>query len=101
MNWLLKKLGYRDRRYRGSNFCVRIERMRRDGVRVIYTCQGTSLNLDGQRIGTKWGRIEVYIPGDRDAAQAAQIARDLETAFRAMDYSYIIARSADIETVPE
>jgi hypothetical protein len=60
MNWLLKKLGYRDRQYRGSDFSMRIEPMGREALSVIYTRQGTSLNLDGKRIGSKWEGIEMY-----------------------------------------
>ena len=34
-------------------------------------------------------------------SRVAQIARDLETAFQALGYGYIIARLAGIEIVPE
>jgi hypothetical protein len=101
MNWLLRKLGYRDRQYRGSDFSMRIEPMGREALSVIHTRQGTSLNLDGQRIGSKWEGIEVYIPHDVEAERASQIAHDLEAAFQAMDYGYIIARLSEIETVRE
>ena len=101
MNWLLKKLGYRDRQYHGSDFSVRIEPMGREAVDVIHTRQGASLNLDGQRIGRKWEGIAVYIPREVDAERASQIAHDLEAAFQAMDYGYEIARLSEIETVPE
>jgi hypothetical protein len=101
MNWFLKKLGYRDRQYRGSDFSVRIEPMGREAVYVVYTRRGTNLNLDGQRIGSRWEGIEVYLPPEVEAEQSSQIALDLETAFQAMDYGYVIARLSAIETVPE
>lgn len=101
MNWLLKKLGYRDRQYHGSDFSVRIEPMGREAVYVIHTRQGTSLNLDGQRIGRKWKGIAVYIPHEVEAERASQIAHDLEAGFQAMGYGYVIARLGEIETVPE
>ena len=101
MNWLLKKLGYRDRQYHGSDFSVRIEPMGREAVYVIHTRQGASLNLDGQRIGRKWEGIAVYIPRGVEAERASQIAHDLEAAFQAMGYGYQIARLSEIETVPE
>lgn len=101
MHWLLKKLGYRDRQFRGSDFTVRIEPMGREAVYVIHTRQGTSLNFDGQRIGRKWEGIEVCIPHEVEAAPASQIVRDLEAAFQAMDYDYIIARLTEVETVLE
>ena len=75
--------------------------MGREVVYVIHTRQGTSLNLDGQRIGRKWEGIEVFIPHEVEAARAPQIVRDLEAAFQAMDYGYVITRLGEVETVPE
>lgn len=101
MNWLLKKLGYRDRLYRGRDFSMRIQPLRREALSIVYTRQGTNLNLDGQRIGSKWEGIELYIPPEVEPERASQIAHDLEAAFQAMDYRYVIARLSEIETVPE
>jgi len=101
VNWLLKLLGYRDREYLGDAFSVRIEPIMREAVAVIYARRGTSLNLSGERVGRKWGGIEVYIPEDVASAQVPQIVRDLETAFVAMRYGYVIARKAGIDIVPE
>ncbi len=101
MNWLLKLLGYRDREYRGNDFSVQIKPANREIVSVVHTRQGTSLDLSGQRIGREWGGIEVLIPQDVGAAQVPQIVRDLETAFAAMQYGYVIARKCGIDIVPE
>ena len=101
MNWLLKRLGYRGREHRGADFSVRIEPIFREVISVIYTRQGTSLELEGQRIGTKWEGIEVQLPENAENEQVAQIVRDLETAFVALSYGYVIARKAAVEAVPE
>lgn len=101
MNWLLKKLGHRDREYRGSDFRVRVEPIMREAVSVIYTRQGTTLHLSGERIGRRWEGIEVHIPHEVAVEQASQIARDLETAFQALGDGYIIARLGEVEIVPE
>jgi hypothetical protein len=101
MNWLLKKLGYRDRKYRVADFSVTIEPGFREIVSVVHERRGTRIHLDGERIGKKWEGIAVHIPEDVDTARASQIARDLETAFQALRYGYIIARLAGIEIVPE
>jgi hypothetical protein len=101
MNWLLRLLGYRDHEYSGDDFSVRIELVGREGVSVIRTRQGTRLNLSGDRIGRKWEAIDVHIPQDVEAAQVPQIVRDLETAFVAIGYGYVIARKAGIDIVPE
>jgi hypothetical protein len=101
MNWLLKKLGYRDRKYRAADFSVTIQPGFREIVSVTYERAGVRLHLDGERIGNKWEGISVHIPEDVDTARAAQIAHDLETAFQALGYGYIIARLAGIEIVPE
>jgi len=101
MNWLLKKLGYRDRKYRAADFSVTIEPGFREIVSVMHERGGTRIHLDGERIGKKWGGIAVHIPEDVDAARATQIARDMEPAFQALGYGYIIARLAGIEIVPE
>jgi len=101
MNRLLKLLGYRDRDYRGDDFSVRIEPILREGVSVIHTRHGTRLDLSGERIGRKWEGIEVRIPQEVEAVQVPQIVRDLETAFGALRYGYVIARKGGVETVPE
>ena len=101
MNWLLRKLGYRDSQFRGTDFSVRIEPLGREAVGVVYTGRGTNLNLDGQRIGDRWQGIEVYLPPELEAELSSQISGDLETAFQAMEYGYVIARLSAIETVSE
>jgi hypothetical protein len=101
MNWLLKLLGYRDLKYRGNDFSVRIKTTVREGVSVLYMREGMSLNLSGERIGRKWEGIEMHIPPEVGAGQTPQIVRDLETAFGAMRYGYVIARKTGIEVVPE
>ena len=101
MSWLLKLLGHRDLKYRGDDFSVRIKPTVREGVSVVYMRQGTPLNLSGERIGRKWEGIEVHIPHEVEAVQLPQIVRDLETAFGAMGYGYVIARRVGTDIVPE
>lgn len=101
MNWLLKLMGYRDREYRGDDFSVRIERIMREAVSVVYTRHAASLNLSGEYIGRKWEGIEVQIPHEVETAQVPQIVRDLETAFGAMQYGYVITRKVGTDIVPE
>lgn len=98
---MLKLLGHRDREYRGDNFSVRIEQVFREVVSVIYTRSGVTLKLGGERIGRKWEGIEVRIPQDVESERASQIGRDLETAFRAMGYGYVIAHLLGYDIVPE
>jgi hypothetical protein len=101
MNWLLKKLGYRDRKYRARDFSVTIQPGFREIVAVIHERGGIRLVLNGERIGKKWEGISVHIPADLDASRVTEVARDLETAFQALGYGYIIARLAGIEIVPK
>jgi len=56
--------------------------------------------LSGDRIGRKREAIELHIPQDVEATQIPQIVRDIETAFVAMRYGYVIARKAGIDIVP-
>jgi hypothetical protein len=101
MNWLLRLLGWRELEYRGHDFSVRIESMVREGVSVIYRRQGAALNLSAERIGRKWEGIEVHIPPEVEVGQVNQIVRDLEIAFGAMQYGYVIARKAGADIVPQ
>jgi hypothetical protein len=101
MNWLLKKLGYRDRKYRTRDVSVTVQPGFREIVSVIHERGGIRLHLDGERIGKKWEGISVHIPEELDPTRVRQVARDLETAFQALGYGYIIARLAGIEIVPE
>jgi hypothetical protein len=101
MSWLAKLLGHRGREYRGGNFHLRIERGFREIVNLIYTREGTTLNLNGELIGTKWDGIEIHIPPEIEAGRASLIAQDLATALRAMRYSYVIARLTGEDVVPE
>ena len=101
MNWLPKKLGWRDHKYRAADFSVTIQPRFREIVSVIYERAGTRLHLNGERIGKKWEGISVHIPEDVDTACVAQIASDLETALQVLGFGYIIARLAGIEIVSE
>jgi hypothetical protein len=101
MNWVLKLLGYRDREYRGDGFSARIEPIMREVVSIVHTRNGASLNLGGERIGSKCKGIEVHIPPEVDADQIPQVVRDLETAFEAMRYGYVIARKTGTDIVPK
>lgn len=101
MNWLFRRLGLREREYRGDDFSVRIEPVFREAVSVVHTREGKRLSLSGERIGKKWEGIQVQIPPEGDAKQMQQVVRDLETAFQALRYEYLIARKTATETVPE
>ncbi len=87
--------------YRTGEFAVRVEPIVREAVSVIYTRDGVSLNLDAERIGSKWEGIEVLIPQEVEAGQVPQLVRDLQTAFAAMQYGYVITRKVGTEIVPE
>ena len=101
MIWLLRLLGYRDREYHRHDFCVRIETVVREIVSINHMREGISIELRGMRIGRKWEGIEVHIPEQVDPTRVSQIARDLESAFRAMRYGYVIARLTATDIVPE
>jgi hypothetical protein len=101
MNWLLKRLGYRDREYRGNDFCILIKPIQREAISVIHTRNSTHLTFDGQWIGQKWEGIEVHIPHEVEAGQAYRVAAELEIAFQALGYSYVIARLGEVEIVSE
>jgi hypothetical protein len=58
MNWLLKRLGYRDGGYLENDFSLHIEPIMRGVISVVYTRHGANLNLSGERIGGKWEGIE-------------------------------------------
>jgi hypothetical protein len=75
MNWLLKKLGYRDRKYRTRDVSVTVQPGFREIVSVIHERGGIRLRLDGERIGKKWEGISVHIPGELDAARNASRSR--------------------------
>jgi len=90
LNSLLKLLGYRARKHSGDGFSVEIRSLVREGILVIYTRSGMSLDLVGERTGRKWETIQVEIPRKDDMAQVLQIAADLKSAFRAMNYEYDI-----------
>jgi hypothetical protein len=101
MNWLLKRLGYRDRQYRGDGFTVRIEPMGRESLYVNYQRDNTRHSFDGQYIGSSWEGIEASIPEEVDPGQALLIAQDLKSAFEAMSYGYLIVRKTGVEIVAE
>jgi hypothetical protein len=101
MNWLLKRLGYRNRHYCGEGFSVRIEPMGREALYVNYKRADTKYSLDGQYIGRGWGGVEVWVPLDIDSVEAQRITQDLKAAFEPMSYGYIIVRQTGVEIVAE
>jgi hypothetical protein len=101
MNWLLKLFGHRAREFRGDAFSVQIKPIFREAVSVIYTRPDKALNLGGERIGRKWQGISVQLAADLEESQVAQIARDLEAAFIALQYGYVITRKIAVDIVPE
>jgi hypothetical protein len=98
---LLTLLGYHDRKYRGDGFTVRIRPVFREVVHIIHTRRGTTLKLNGERIGRKWEGIGARIPPEVDAVNIRQIVSDLQIAFAAMGYKYVIDHKVAIEIVPE
>jgi len=92
---LLELLGYRRRRYRGDGFSVQIKSKVREGISVIYKRHGVTLDLRGERTGKGWKGIQVSIPREIETAEACQIASDVETALRGMDYEYVIVRGPE------
>jgi hypothetical protein len=101
MNWLLRLLGYRGREYRGSGFSVRIDPVFREAVSVIYTARDNTLNLSGERVGKRWEGVDVLLPDNLENTQVTQIVHDLEVAFAALRYEYVISRKIGVEVVPE
>ena len=101
LSWLSKKLGYRDREYRGDDFSVRVEPGFREIVTVVLTREPTTRRLDGERIGKGWKGIRIHLPRDVDPGDVPEIVRDLETAFGAMRYGYVISRTVSVDPVSE
>ena len=101
MHWLLKIFGYRAREFRGDDFSVRIKPVFREAVSVIYTREGKMLTFGGERIGRRWEGIALQLSPDLGDSELAQIVRDLETAFLALRYGYVIDRKIAVDTVPE
>jgi hypothetical protein len=101
MIWLFKKLGYREREYRGDDFSVRVEPGFREIVFIVHTRQPTIRRLEGERIGNRWQGIGLHLPRDLNPADVTQIVRDLETAFGAMRYGYVISRTVRVDPVSE
>jgi hypothetical protein len=101
MNWLFKLLGYRDRRYRGKDFSLRIEPIMREVVSVIYIRNGTTFNFGGERIKSSAEGIHVLIPQEVEATYLPQIVRDITSALKTMGYGYVIDRNVGVDVVPE
>ena len=99
MNWFLKLIGYKDRKYQGTEFSVRIKPVFREVLSVLYERGPVLLNLNGEYIGKEG--IQVHIPEEFEITKAMQIAKDLETAFESMEYGYLIVRSTGTELVSE
>ncbi len=89
MRSLLEMLGYRRNTYRGSDFSVRVKPRVREGVSITYQRAGAKVELLGERYGKGWNGIQTRIPYGTEGAQAAQMAADLETAFREMNYEHV------------
>ena len=96
MNRLLKLLGYRDLKYRGNDFSVRIKPTVREGVSIIYTRQGNDLNLIGERTGRQWQDIEVLIHSEVEITEAPKRPL-LSNCFGTMPYGHVITRKAGID----
>ena len=101
MNRFLKLLGYRGRKYRGTNFNVRIEPIFREEVRVIYETDEKAWSFGGQYIGKRWQGIGIVIPQEIDPSHASIIASRLTEALAAIGYGYVIDHALDIETVSQ
>lgn len=94
-------LGRRERDYRGHDFSVRVDPGFREIVHVVRTRNGTSRKLEGELIGRRWEGIGVHLPAEVNPVEVPQIVRDLETAFAALRYGYVISRTVGVDQVPE
>ena len=102
MSWLFKKRRYGDPEYRGDGFSVRVEQGFREIVTVVHARGRTTRRLDGERIGKRWEGIGIHLlPGDVDPADVPQIVHDLEIAFTALRYGYVISRTVRVDSVSE
>jgi hypothetical protein len=96
-----KMFGNRDREYRADDFSVRIVNGFRELVTVVHTRNGIRRELGGERIGKRWQGIGIHVDPDVGRQELPEIVHDLETAFAAMHYGYVISRTAAVDTVPE
>lgn len=87
--------------YHGADFSVRVKPRFREAVSVIYSYQGAQIELDGERIGSKWEGIKVLIPPDLEIEKVTSVVSDLESAFQALGFGYVITRLAEVESVNE
>jgi hypothetical protein len=91
----------RDREYRGDDFSVRVEQGFREIVTIVHTRRRTTRRLDGELIGKRWEGIGVYLPPEVGPGELLQVVHDLETAFGALKYGYVISRTAAVDAVSD
>ena len=92
---------FRDPKYRGEDFTVRIESDIREICWLVIDRNGFERKLEGERIGKRWQGIGVHLPLQVDPADVPQIVRDVETALSALRIGYVITRTVGRDAVPE
>ncbi|MCU1286636.1 MAG: hypothetical protein JWO13_2986 [Acidobacteriales bacterium] len=97
MNRFLRLLGYRDRKYRGTDFNIRIESISHEALSVTYETDEKTLYFSAGYIGRRSQPtgIGVDIPPEIEHAQAKAIAVRLIEAFNHMGYGYYISHKLD------
>ena len=88
-------------RYDGRGYSISIHAGHRELVSVTYVRGTDSFTLDGERYGTGWDSISVWLDEKIDDGLVTQLVKDLSEGLTAMGYGFTISRFGARQAIPE
>lgn len=83
------------------NFSVRIEKVFREGVYVVYREHDRELKFSGELVGKKWEEIRVEMTTGLPEEDLRRIVPNLAAGLTKLGYKYSIYRRGEPQTIPE
>jgi hypothetical protein len=83
------------------NFSVRIEKVFREAVYVVYREHDRDVKFSGELIGEKWEEINVEVTKGLPEEDLSRIVPNLAAGLAKLGYKYSIFRKGELQPIPE
>jgi hypothetical protein len=83
------------------NLSVRIEKVFREAVYVVYREHDRDMKFSGELVGEKWEEINVEVPKGLPEEDRRRIVPNLAAGLAKLGYKYSIFRKRELQPIPE
>lgn len=84
-----------------ETYSVEMQSTGRECVDVIYKENGRKLHFGGEKVGKKWGQVNLAVPTNLALVDQARVLANLGAGVQELGYEYLIFRVGQPEPIPE